>query len=368
MNLQSTISIYGGGPGSGCNPEAGKCGRPGLPSDGANKRALDDLNNMPKEKKWRKFDQKKVGGYFRKGAAIAQMYESLVRVGDWMPVQHFEEKYVEKAKIANRIEQLRYTGKRSGLWELQKDGDKLRIILKQKMPDKPVAPQRNSNGDITSKAVTSKKDLGGGINKTYVVTFEDGSKGVFKVADPNSKPRREVPAGQDAEREVAAYKVAKLVGMDDLVPETIIRKVDGERGSLQSWVTGELAANSLNQYDGEKDAARAAAFDYVIGNSDRHKYNWMVSGTGGNEKLHLIDHGLTFPVTKSSWYNASLLRNAILNLKSNPSSFAAPYVVNKNTIDKELADLKLSSEARKGVQDRIENLNSKTSWKDLSLL
>ncbi len=27
MNLASTILIYGGGPGSGCNPEAGKCGR-----------------------------------------------------------------------------------------------------------------------------------------------------------------------------------------------------------------------------------------------------------------------------------------------------------------------------------------------------
>lgn len=27
MNLASTISIYAGGPGSGCNPEVGKCGR-----------------------------------------------------------------------------------------------------------------------------------------------------------------------------------------------------------------------------------------------------------------------------------------------------------------------------------------------------
>jgi hypothetical protein len=28
MNLAVTISIYAGGPGSGCNPEVGKCGRP----------------------------------------------------------------------------------------------------------------------------------------------------------------------------------------------------------------------------------------------------------------------------------------------------------------------------------------------------
>jgi hypothetical protein len=29
VNLAATIEIYGGGPGSGCNPEAGKCGRHG---------------------------------------------------------------------------------------------------------------------------------------------------------------------------------------------------------------------------------------------------------------------------------------------------------------------------------------------------
>jgi hypothetical protein len=28
MNLFSTLSLYGGGPGSGCNPAVGKCGRP----------------------------------------------------------------------------------------------------------------------------------------------------------------------------------------------------------------------------------------------------------------------------------------------------------------------------------------------------
>jgi hypothetical protein len=28
MNLSSTLMLYAGGPGSGCNPEKGKCGRP----------------------------------------------------------------------------------------------------------------------------------------------------------------------------------------------------------------------------------------------------------------------------------------------------------------------------------------------------
>ena len=28
MNLKTAIEIYGGGPGSGCNPDAGTCGRP----------------------------------------------------------------------------------------------------------------------------------------------------------------------------------------------------------------------------------------------------------------------------------------------------------------------------------------------------
>lgn len=33
MNLAATIELHAGGPGSGCNPAAGHCGRPGLSED-----------------------------------------------------------------------------------------------------------------------------------------------------------------------------------------------------------------------------------------------------------------------------------------------------------------------------------------------
>lgn len=44
MNLQATIEIHGGGPGSGCNPNVGKCGRR---STGKSKSVLDVITPKP---------------------------------------------------------------------------------------------------------------------------------------------------------------------------------------------------------------------------------------------------------------------------------------------------------------------------------
>jgi hypothetical protein len=78
--------------------------------------------------------------------------------------------------------------------------------------------------------------------------------------------------------------------------------VDGQEGSIQEFVPGGKVAaeKSLRtKYDGPEDRARAAAFDYLIGNSDRHDGNWLVK----NGRLVLIDNGLSFPEAKSGWIN-----------------------------------------------------------------
>lgn len=274
MNLAATISLYGGGPGSGCTGP--NCGRP--------EGAAEPL----KQKKWRIYDSRKVGGYFKKGAAIAQMYESLVRQeGEWVPVQHFEEKHAGKANILNRVEQLRYTGKRAGLWELRKSGDKISLVRIKKEQGKG-----EEESKLSSSKITSKRELGGGINNSFMVTFEDGRKGVFKEAAVGSG-RANIPSGKDSEREVAAWRIAKLVGMQDMVQPTVLATVEGMKGMLQTWANGEMAHQAASPWD-KNDLYRAAAFDYVIGNEDRHKGNWLVEG----DKLHLIDHGLSLPEGK----------------------------------------------------------------------
>jgi hypothetical protein len=48
------------------------------------------------------------------------------------------------------------------------------------------------------------------------------------------------------------------------------------------------------RYDGERDLQRAALFDFVTANLDRHIGNWLVDESQPGGKLALIDHGLAF--------------------------------------------------------------------------
>jgi hypothetical protein len=138
----------------------------------------------------------------------------------------------------------------------------------------------NSEKRLASSPVKERRDLGGGVSETEIVTLGDGTRAVFKPAEgePENELRDDIEPGQQTEREVAAWEVAKIVGMDDLVAPTIEREIDGKRGALIAWQEGDLAfnLNTEDSFDGSEDLARAAIFDFVIGNSDRHARNWLV--------------------------------------------------------------------------------------------
>jgi len=177
-----------------------------------------------------------------------------------------------------------------------------------------VPPEYASTVDaMTTQPVTEKKFLGGGCNVTSLVTFADGTKGVFKPASgEEAELRRGVTAGTYYRREAAAYQVAVHAGFADLVPPTIVREIDGKIGSVQAFAKGATVASDVQgsaRFDGKEDLERAAAFDYLVGHSDRHPGNWMLKSippeldAGGRIvkssqlKLVLIDNGLAFPHT-----------------------------------------------------------------------
>ena len=100
-------------------------------------------------------------------------------------------------------------------------------------------------------------------------------------------------AGQCYKREQAAWEVAKVVGMDDMVPAAVERHhPDHGPGVIIDAVDGQEAEKVMNRhgdaFDGMRDCQRAAVFDYIIQNVDRHEKNWMVKPDG---KVALIDHG-----------------------------------------------------------------------------
>lgn len=223
---------------------------------------------------------------------------------------------------------------------------------------------------------SSKLGKGGVADDKRLITMADGTKGIFKPSsgEPDFAAAFNCRWGFQAEHEAGAYIVAKLVDMKDLVPPTIIKDVNGEKGSVQAFLSNATVASAVplkDQYDGAKDAARAAAFDYVVGNQDRHTENWMIS----NGKLGLIDHGYCFPeldhVGRGNKFSDRF--NGLITHASSsdwpdqlqPKSLAEPYMSNRHEIVKQLTELGMPTKAVTGVYDRIVDLSKATKWKDL---
>ena len=165
-------------------------------------------------------------------------------------------------------------------------------------PPSSAANKSPLHATLEKSPVTHAQLLGGGVSKSYLVEIGNDTWGVWKPKDGESADpragRRGVPHGTQYRREIAASRVAEILGFDDLVPTTTVRNQGGDLGSVQVFVPdAKEAADAGDQmFDGPEDAARAAAFDYLIGHLDRHAYNWMVAG---GDKLALIDNGLAFP-------------------------------------------------------------------------
>lgn len=232
----------------------------------------------------------------------------------------------------------------------------------------PFTPRPRSKEDsLRTSPVTSESNLGGGVSETKVITMANGDKAVFKPdsGEPKEVLRRDITPGHATEREAAAWEVAKVVGMDDMVAPAVIREVGGRRGVVIAWQDGQVAykAGFDERYDGEKDAARAAIFDYVIGNRDRHNGNWMVRPDG---RIALIDHGLAFPnnSAKYKFRNERLLDNAKQKWFDNKmlGPLSKPYLDNVGKITESLTAIGLPKNAVKLVETRISKLSSIQTW------
>jgi len=107
----------------------------------------------------------------------------------------------------------------------------------------------------------------------------------------------------DWRAQVAAYRMARLVGLNS-VPPTVRRTIDNETGSLQLWLENDgLRTNAervqAREYPSDVDAWLAQewtmrVFDALIFNDDRHPENVLVDR---DWKLWMIDHTRAFQST-----------------------------------------------------------------------
>ena len=192
-------------------------------------------------------------------------------------------------------------------------------------------------------------------NQTFIVELDNGRKAIFKPSS-GEKPglRKDIPAGSYATRALVAYEVAKIGGMEDLVPVTISTQIGEDSGSFQEFVDEAKEAldmTTAEARDGETDAVRSIVYDLIIGNTDRHLGNWMLQGG----KIQLIDNDLSFPEAHRDQTYSGIIHKNHLAVLWNTAPFGPAKAAWKGKlakIKKVAAAAGLSAEAIKRLEKR----------------
>lgn len=155
--------------------------------------------------------------------------------------------------------------------------------------------------------ITGMRNIGQGVTLPRRATLElDGvtHSAAFKTIDESKPGYTPLQRGgeinfQDSWRtEIPAYEVDKIIGLG-LVPATVEREYNGQRGSLQFWVTSMMSeAERLKKKISAPDVEawnqqmfKVRLFDNLIYNTDRHLNNILVTK---DFQVRLIDHSRSF--------------------------------------------------------------------------
>jgi len=103
-------------------------------------------------------------------------------------------------------------------------------------------------------------------------------------------------------REAAAYLIDRSLNFW-LVPLCYVADSDGEEGAVLWYSPGLLPGVTLDEYD-PKWTVRAAVFDYVTSQQDRHAHNWNTLPDETDRPL-LIDNGYSLPENEALYCNSA---------------------------------------------------------------
>jgi len=183
-------------------------------------------------------------------------------------------------------------------------GDEI-VLLGGEVPDEvvagaaPVTPapfDASVEEYLRSAAVTGVKSIPWGSNYSFVAVLgrPDGTQ-MLAVYKPRrgEVPLWDFPDGTLYQRELAAYRVSRALGLD-FIPPTVIREGPHGIGTFQLFVEPDESAEFHQFRTQHVDELRAIAlFDVITNNADR-KSGHCFKGRDG--RIWGIDHGLTFNV------------------------------------------------------------------------
>ncbi len=147
---------------------------------------------------------------------------------------------------------------------------------------------------LLSAEIEGLEEVGEGVtNPTRVTLKHDGT--VFYAIYKPLKRGRQRGYWESYQAEVAAYALDKMLRLD-MVPPTVVRRVNGNLGSLQLWVEGcdtykRLQPKVPQTPQFSWQISRMKMFDNLIYNEDRNAGNFLLDEAWN---VILIDHSRAF--------------------------------------------------------------------------
>jgi hypothetical protein len=162
---------------------------------------------------------------------------------------------------------------------------------------------------LRTAKITENKGISVGITGPRKLTLTDGTithHAAFKTVNERKPGVTQLQAGMEVDFkdswmfEIAAYEVDKLLGLN-LVPPTVERVVNGQKGSAQLWIEDNFSeATRLKEKRPTPDPTawnqqmwKVRVFDNLVYNIDRNLNNLLITP---DWKLCMIDHSRTFKV------------------------------------------------------------------------
>jgi len=179
------------------------------------------------------------------------------------------------------------------------------LLIAQFTPEE-IADREGWEDFLKTAEIVAEKQLGSGDskNRPWRLTLEkDGLNRDAVWKNPEGKP---FGFAESWKWEIAAYRLDKYLELN-MIPPTVEREFQGNRGSCQLWVTVEMdmrrkirekiqtPANKV--FSTNRAIYLQRAFDNLIANADRHTGNILFTK---DWRLILIDHSRTFGTSQES--------------------------------------------------------------------
>lgn len=160
---------------------------------------------------------------------------------------------------------------------------------------------------LKTAKIVAKEQLTGALSVTnpWELTLEENGvrhKALWKdIFGASVKGFKETWKG-----EIAAYRLSRALGLN-MVPPTVEREFQGNRGSCQLWVDAwnnmetlikkKLTPPGIKALYFARELCLQRAFDNLIYNIDRHQRNYLIMD---DWRLILIDHSRSFATSKKA--------------------------------------------------------------------